>query len=159
LQEKAFAEIFHAGKPFSAQLLTGFFSGAVFGLTAALMVRFPKLKAVLDDYYIIKQLKELHLSDIQIIQVSAVAGITEEILFRAAIQPIAGIWLTSLIFIGIHGYIRFQTTGQIIFTLFTFLLSMVLGWLFIYFGIIAAITAHAVYDLIVLWKFREVFQR
>jgi uncharacterized protein len=159
VQETSLLHILFQGEQFSMQLLAGIISGGVFGAFGVLMVHVPKLKAVLEDYHIIKQLKELKLNNTDIVQVSVVAGITEEILFRGAIQPIIGIWLTSLLFIGIHGYIRFKTIWHVLFTIFTFLLSMVLGWLFIYFGLVAAITAHAVYDLIVLWKFREVFQR
>lgn len=159
VQETSLLHILFQGEQFSTQLLAGIISGGAFGAFGAVMVHVPKLKAVLEDYHIIKQLKELKLNNTDIVQVSVVAGITEEILFRGAIQPIIGIWLTSLLFIGIHGYIRFKTIWHVVFTIFTFLLSMVLGWLFIYFGLVAAITAHAVYDLIVLWKFREVFQR
>ncbi len=157
-QETSLLHILFQGEQFLTQLLAGIISGGVFGVFGAVMVHVPKLKAVLEDYHIIKQLKELKLNNTDIVQVSVVAGITEEILFRGAIQPIIGIWLTSLLFIGIHGYIRFKTIWHVLFTVFTFLLSMILGWLFIYFGLVAAITAHAVYDLIVLWKFRDVFQ-
>jgi len=66
-----------------------------------------------------------------------------------------GIWLTSLIFIGIHGYIRFKTFRHILFTGFTFLLSSVLGVLMIYFGILAAIIAHTVYDIILLRELKK----
>jgi uncharacterized protein len=159
VQEKTMIQVLLAGDSIIVQLLTGMAAGGVFGAAGALMVRFPHIKAVLEDYHIIKQLKELKLNNSDILQVSFVAGVTEEILFRGAIQPIIGIWLTSLLFVAIHGYIRFKTVWHILFTLFTFLLSMVLGWLTIYFGLISAITAHAVYDLIVLWKFRDVFQR
>ncbi len=158
VQETSLLHILFQGEQFLTQLLAGIISGGVFGVFGAVMVHVPKLKAVLEDYHIIKQLKELKLNNTDIVQVSVVAGITEEILFRGAIQPIIGIWLTSLLFIGIHGYIRFKTIWHVLFTVFTFLLSMILGWLFIYFGLVAAITAHAVYDLIVLWKFRDVFQ-
>src|SRR5690625_6068387 len=69
------------------------------------------------------------------ISLSVVAGISEEFLFRAAIQPLLGVWLTSAIFIGIHGYIRFSTFPKLLYTLFTFLLSCALGYLYIAFGI------------------------
>lgn len=75
----------------------------------------------------------------------------EELLFRGAIQPLIGIWFTSLIFIAIHGYIGFRSFGQALFTLLLFGLSMLLGWLFMVIGLVAAMTAHAVYDLLMLW--------
>lgn len=119
------------------------------------MYKNPKLKETLNDYLIIKELKKFSLTNSQIVQISIVAGLSEEILFRAALQPIIGIWLTSLLFIGVHGYIRFKTTGHAIFTLFTFLLSFLLGLLFMQFGILSAILAHAIYDIILLRELKK----
>lgn len=144
-------ELFQDGQSVVLQLFWGVLFGIIFGLAGWAMFKKPQLKKVLDDYAIIKMVRELNLSRFQIFHISLVAGITEEFLFRAAIQPIIGIWLTSLLFIGIHGYIKLQTPAHLFFTLFTFLLSMMLGYLFIYSGIIAAMAAHAVYDVIVLW--------
>lgn len=153
--DQSFIVIMKEGSSVAVQILAGLTMGWVFGEIGRWLFRNPHFKDTLDDYYVVKQLKEFSLSNSQIIQVSLIAGITEEILFRAAIQPIIGIWLTSLIFIGIHGYIRFKTLGHAIFTLFTFLLSVVLGLLFINFGIISAIIAHAIYDIILLRELKR----
>jgi membrane protease YdiL (CAAX protease family) len=152
IQKRLFFDVLAEGSPYFIQLASGIFFGILFGVAAISLVNNPQLKKVLDDYVIIRQLKEFSLTPFQIIHISVVAGITEEILFRAAIQPLIGIWLTSLLFIAIHGYIRFKTVPHMMFGLFTFLLSMMLGYLYMFFGIIAAIAAHAVYDVIVLWK-------
>lgn len=149
--KQSVTEIFSTGQDIWLQLLWGISFGCIFGLAGYAMFKNPKLRKVLDDYFIIRQLKEFDISKSQIIHISLVAGITEEFLFRAAIQPLIGIWFTSLLFIGIHGYIRLKTPIHFFFTLFTFLLSMMLGYLFIYSGIFAAMAAHAVYDMIVLW--------
>jgi uncharacterized protein len=151
-QERLFFDVLIEGESFLIQLAAGTISGILFGLAAVKLIDHPQLKKVLDDYIIIRQIKEYKLTPFQIGHISVVAGITEEILFRAAIQPLIGIWLTSLLFIAIHGYIRFKTLHHFMFGLFVFFLSMMLGYLFIFFGIVAAITAHAVYDVIVLWK-------
>jgi len=153
--DQSFMGIMEEGSTVAVQILAGLTMGWVFGEIGRWLFRSPYFRATLDDYYIVKQLKEFSLSNSQIVQVSVIAGISEEILFRAAIQPIIGIWLTSLIFIGVHGYIRFKTFGHAIFTLFTFLLSVILGLLFIYFGILSAIIAHAVYDIILLRELKN----
>lgn len=152
VQQRLFFDVLLEGDPYIIQLATGAAAGILFGLAAMILVKNPSLKEILDDYVIIKQIKEYSLTPYQIIFVSIVAGITEEILFRAAIQPLIGIWLTSLLFIAIHGYIRFKTGLHMMYGLFTFLLSMSLGYLYMVFGIVSAITAHTVYDLIILWK-------
>lgn len=83
-------------------------------------------------------------------QLSLFAGAGEELLFRGAIQPLLGIWVTSAIFIGIHGYFKFTSIGHIIFGVMMFSLSIMLGYLFEHAGLIAAMSAHAIYDVIML---------
>jgi len=154
--DRSILEILSDGTSIWTQILTGIIAGWIFGIIGRWMFRNPNLKKTLDDYLIIKELKKFSLTNLQILQISIVAGISEEILFRAALQPIIGIWLTSLIFIGVHGYIRFKTWGHSLFTIFTFMLSVLLGLLFIYFGIISAILAHAIYDILLLRELRNV---
>lgn len=150
-QDRSIADSFLEGTDIWIQILTGTLFGLLFGGMGIQIVQHPGLQAAIDDYKIIKHIKKLSLSTWQILSVSIIAGITEEFLFRVAIQPIIGIWITSLIFIGVHGYIRLATVPQFLFTLFTFLLSMMLGYLYIAFGLYSAMIAHAVYDILVLW--------
>lgn len=159
IQESSLAAIFFRGSNVFIQVGTGVASGALFGLAGVLMIRLPSFKEILDEYAIIRQIKELSLSPGQIVYVSWIAGISEEILFRGAIQPLIGIWWTSLLFIGIHGYIRVQSTTHVLYFLFTFGLSMVLGLLFIYFGLISAIAAHFIYDAVVLYGIKKDVER
>lgn len=155
VQDSHLAAIFFRGSGVLLQIGIGLASGSLIGLAGVLMIRFPSFKEILDEYAIIRQIKELSLSPVQIVYVSLIAGISEEILFRGAIQPLIGIWLTSLLFIGIHGYIRVQSATHVLYSLFTFALSMVLGILFIYFGLISAIAAHFIYDVVVLYGIKK----
>lgn len=150
-QERTIADSLTDGAFVWIQMFTGIGFGILFGVMGVHIIKHPGLQSAMDDYQIIKVIKKLNLSPWQVLSVSLVAGITEEFLFRAAVQPIIGIWITSLIFIGVHGYIRLATVPQFLFTLFTFLLSMMLGYLYIAFGIYSAMAAHVVYDVIVLW--------
>lgn len=155
IQERQLAEIFFSGDHFLIQIGVGLAAGVAFGLAALGMAKMPSFKKILDEYAIIRQVKKMDLSVKEIVYVSLVAGISEEILFRGAIQPVIGIWLTSIIFIGVHGYIRMQSTKHILYSLFTFLLSCMLGGLFIFFGLISAMAAHFIYDVIVLFGIKE----
>lgn len=148
------SEVFR-GKHFLLQILAGLITGSSIGFAGVIMIRQPSFRRILDEYAIIRQVKELSMTPKQMVYVSLVAGITEEFLFRGAIQPIIGIWWTSLLFIGIHGYIRAQSTTHILYTLFTFILSTVLGVLFIYVGLVSAMAAHFIYDVIVLYGIKE----
>lgn len=155
VQESHLAAIFFRGSNIFLQIGVGLASGFFIGLAGILMIRFPSFKEILDEYAIIRQIKELSLSPVQIVYISLIAGISEEILFRGAIQPLIGIWWTSLLFIGIHGYIRIQSTTHVLYSLFTFGLSMVLGLLFIHLGLISAIAAHFIYDVVVLYGIKR----
>ncbi|MEX1062415.1 MAG: CPBP family intramembrane glutamic endopeptidase [Balneolaceae bacterium] len=154
---------FHDGGPLSAfahgltiplQLLTGLFSGC----TAAGMIIFfasrSPVEQVLEDFTLFRVIANTDFSSFDRIQVSLFAGIGEELLFRGAIQPLLGIWITSFIFIAIHGYFSFRSAGHILFGMLMFGLSMMLGILFEFSGLFAAMSAHAAYDMLMLWWVR-----
>lgn len=140
---------------FLIQAFTGLITGSTIGFAGIAMMRLPSFRRILDEYAIIRQVKELSMTPKQMVYVSLIAGISEEFLFRGALQPVIGIWWTSLIFIGIHGYIRLQSKTHLLYTLFTFILSTVLGGLFIYIGLVSAMAAHFIYDVIVLYGIKE----
>jgi len=133
------------------QLLYGTGAGIASAGIIAFFSSVPPVKYALNNFSIFRILSNTKFSWSDRIQISFFAGVGEELLFRGAIQPLIGIWLTSLIFIAIHGYIGFRSAGQILFTLLLFGLSMLLGWLFMAIGLVAAMTAHAVYDVLMLW--------
>ena len=132
------------------QLLVGLGAGlAAAGIIIFFSTRRP-VEPVLNDFTIFRMIKNTEFTLFDRIQISFFAGVGEELLFRGAMQPLIGIWFTSLIFIAIHGYISFKSLGHIVFTLMLFGLSMMLGYLFEFAGLFAAMTAHAVYDYVML---------
>jgi len=86
--------------------------------------------------------------DIALVSVSA--GWGEEFFFRGALQPMAGVWLTSAAFVLLHGVLRHRSGGGALFAVFLFAASVGLGFLAVGAGIVAAMSAHAAYDLTVL---------
>jgi CAAX protease family protein len=76
---------------------------------------------------------------------SVVVAIGEEIFFRGALQPVFGIWLTSLIFAVIHT--QYTLTPA---TLIIFVTSLGLGWLRQRYSTSASIVGHFVYNFIQL---------
>lgn len=77
--------------------------------------------------------------------VSLVVAIGEEIFFRGALQPVFGIWLTSLFFAVIHT--QYTLTPA---TLMILITALALGWLRQRHSTSAAIVAHFVYNFIQL---------
>ncbi len=133
--------------------------GGLAGCLAAAVIMFlagrPPVVGVMNDFYIVKVISEVEFTPFDRIQLSLFAGVGEELLFRGAIQPLLGIWITSFIFIGIHGYFKFKSTGHLLFGVMMFGLSVLLGYLFEYAGLIAAMSAHAVYDIVMLWWIKD----
>lgn len=132
------------------QLLIGTAAGGAAAAVIAFIISRPPVSGVLKDFYIVRVVSQMRLTAFDRTQLSIFAGAGEELLFRGAIQPLLGIWLTSVIFVGIHGYFKFKSAGHILFGLVMFGLSVLLGYLFEYIGLVAAMTAHAVYDIIML---------
>ena len=152
---RSFMEVFYRGLAADYQLAVGVGAGVLAAIVIIGIIRWRPVREVLDDFYLVKVIRQMRFSSFDRIQVSLFAGAGEELLFRGAIQPLLGIWVTSAIFIGIHGYIRFRKPGHIIFTATMFGLSMLLGLLFEYCGLVSAMAAHAAYDVIMLWKVQE----
>ena len=97
-----------------------------------------------------RMLDEIRPRPADAVLVSIMAGISEELLFRAALQPLIGLWLASLVFALAHIGMVPRDRPQLMFTAFVFGMGLVLGIVFDTIGLVAAIAAHAVYDAIVL---------
>jgi membrane protease YdiL (CAAX protease family) len=76
---------------------------------------------------------------------SLLAAVSEEILFRGALQPVFGLGLTSLYFALIH--IQYTLTPA---TLIIFIVALVLGWLRQRHSTSATVIAHFLYNFIQL---------
>ena len=155
LREEPLAAAFRQGVAWQQQLGWGLLGGAVAALIIAFLAGRDPVRRVLDDFYIFRQISRMSMSPFDRLQVSLFAGVGEELLFRGALQPVLGIWITSIIFVGIHGYFKFRTGAHIFFGLMMFSLSMLLGILYQELGLISAMTAHAVYDVLMLWWARR----
>lgn len=85
----------------------------------------------------------------QVFFYSLCAGVGEELLFRGGILPLIGLWPTSILFILIHGYLNPKKPLLFTYGIFMVLISAGLGWLFLKWGIFAAIAAHTVFDILI----------
>ncbi|MGM0421080.1 MAG: CPBP family glutamic-type intramembrane protease [Bacillota bacterium] len=90
--------------------------------------------------------------------ISLMAGVSEEILFRAFLQELTGIWPAALLFMLVHAgfwYKQENNIDRIIFGLFYLLAGVWLGSVYNYAGLIAAAVTHAGYDFILFWYFKK----
>ncbi len=149
--EENLLSAFDHGLSLTGQLVAGLGAGSLAALIIIWAADRPPVSDVLHDFYLVREISKTRFSRFDRIQLSLFAGTGEELLFRGAIQPLLGIWVTSLIFVAIHGYFKFQKPGHWIFGGLMFGLSMLLGVLFEYAGLMAAMSAHALYDVLMLW--------
>ena len=86
------------------------------------------------------------------------AGVGEELLFRAALQPWLGIWVASALFALAHaGQVWLEpgvTPAKIGYPVYALVAGLALGATYARFGLAPAIVAHAAYDAIELWMLR-----
>ncbi len=94
----------------------------------------------------------------EILFLSFCAGVGEEIVFRGMIQPWLGILTTSFLFIALHGYMSYSSWPKVIFGLILFSVGTILGILGEYIGLLAAIVAHIIYDIIAFQRIQAEYE-
>ncbi|MGE3163558.1 MAG: lysostaphin resistance A-like protein [Planctomycetota bacterium] len=84
---------------------------------------------------------------------AATSSVVEEIVFRATIQPELGLWITSLVFGGLH----FPFSRRLLlWPLFVSVVGLLLGYIYERTGTLAApIATHFVVNLVNLYRLRE----
>lgn len=120
--------------------------GVIYAFMAMILMNSPVFDGL--NHKMQNIVKSMKLTYGQGIFLSICAGIGEEYLFRMGIQPYLGIWITSIGFIALHGYLnpfnwRFSLYGLIA---LPFILLISYGYES--FGIFFAISAHFSYDAI-----------
>lgn len=151
-QAQSVVDVFTAGDNFWYQL----YRGTLFGLIAAgnmlWLIETPILRASKDFFSDLIREADLKLPDLLFL--SLAAGVGEEILFRAGIQPFLGIWITAVLFVAIHGYLNPFNWKMSIYGLLMVVVSGGLGYLFAFVGIYAAMMAHFLIDAILFIRFK-----
>ena len=149
-RQQSFFALFADGKPLFEQIALGLLLGAELGLYVALVVgkvrAFSRLRGFLAGI-----MRRVSAKSYDLILVALVAGLSEEVFFRATLQPMLGIWLTSVLFVLAHLGIGSFNWAKVTFGAFVFSMSLLFGFTYEQFGLVAAIAAHASYDLVFLF--------
>lgn len=136
--------------PLHFQLGIGLLAGTVAGFLAWLIIRLPFMKATRIKYSGLVLPFDLNWSDI--LFVSLCAGIGEEYFFRGVLQQYWGIWITSIVFVAIHGYLNPKDWRISIYGAFMVLVIAGIGYLNDYVGLVSAMIAHACIDIILFYR-------
>ncbi|MFN0032985.1 MAG: CPBP family intramembrane glutamic endopeptidase [Flavobacteriales bacterium] len=147
------AESFLGFVPWWQQIVAGTAAGLISALIAYGLISMPFLRKVNGHYANMFGRFQLSLSEILFISVCA--GVGEEILFRGAIQPLAGIMLTAVIFVGIHGYLSPYNWRLTIYGAVLTVLMYGIGYMSQQYGLASAIIAHTVIDAVLLYKLQH----
>lgn len=144
-QKREVLHVLLGGQPYYLQLLSGLFFGTFSSLLAVALINGRKFGTV--RHFFEKLIQRMNPTFPNIVFFSFCAGIGEEILFRAGIQPMIGIWWASIIFVFLHGYIHPSNLSLTVYGIFLVVVCAGFGYLFKFFGLTSAIVAHFVYDV------------
>ncbi len=126
--------------------------GILFGLLVIWLTELQYFEKSMSRYR--NALDQYSLSHFYVIFLAICAGVGEEIFFRGALQPLAGIIITSIFFVAIHGYFSLKNKRVNVFAILLTLFIIVIGWASQQFSIWLAIVAHFSYDLVLLYYYK-----
>lgn len=136
----------HVGhKAYYLQTLAGLFFGSLSALLAVTLINGRQFKGVRTFFE--NLIGDINPSFGNILFFSFCAGVGEEILFRAGLQPQIGIWPSAILFVLLHGYINPGNMNLTLYGIFLIIICAGFGYLFNFFGLIAAVVAHFIYDV------------
>jgi len=139
-------------------ILISLAAGTTFGIIALapliFLLRLPLLKETTTFFTGLMQ--KFRVGHLHIFAISICAGVGEELLFRGAVQPWLGIWLTAFIFVALHGYLNPKDPAMALYGTTLCIVSAGFGYLTNYFHLSAAMTAHTVIDLGLLYYLRAI---
>ena len=124
----------------------GLMFGYVYGFLSILLTQAPyfnELNGRMERF-----LGSLKLTFIQGLFLSLCAGFGEELFFRGALQPYLGVWITSILFVAIHGYLNPMNWRKSLYGLIVLPFIVLLSLGFEFFGLGFAISVHTSYDAV-----------
>ena len=145
-EDNALSIIFRSPINIWIQVPTGIALGFILGYGAKFIVSQPFLNDVQEKYS--RVIAGLNLNEWQIIFISLCAGFGEELLFRGAIQPLIGLWITAIVFVAIHGYLNPRDWKMTLYGIYMTVAIAALGYYTDYVGVIGASLAHAGIDYV-----------
>jgi len=132
------------------QVIWGLGYGFVSAIVAWWIVSLPYLAETRS--FFTGLLRNRGLTWLDVVLISACAGIGEEILFRVLIQAYLGVWITSIVFVAIHGYLNPFNKPLFIYGLFMIFAIAGIGYMMETLGIYSAMVSHTVIDVFLLGK-------
>lgn len=127
-------------------IFTGGLFGLSYGLLALAIMRFPVFKTI--PTRVDRLVKEMNLNFWDSLFLSVCAGVGEELLFRAGIQVYFGPFITSIVFVAIHGYLNPFNWKTSLYGLVVLPFILIISYALPVMGLWFCIGAHFAYDFI-----------
>ena len=144
------------GLPLFEQAALGVAAGVVYWLVILFGSRFASQGKT--SQHIAESFSRLDLRGWNPLWMAIAAGVGEELLFRGALQPLLGIWIASILFVLAHtrAY-RFDALNKRVLLQASsiFVVSVALGSIAIYAGLVTAMIVHAAMDVVGLYALRR----
>ncbi len=154
--DRSFPEMLRGQFQVHYQLFIGILYGTIAAWTGWNLIKMSFMQRIRQFY--INIIGSLRLRTTDIILVSLCAGIGEEILFRGGIQPLLGLWLTSIVFVALHGYLNPMNWRMSIYGIFMTVVIAGIGKLYDHVGAVSAFAAHTMIDIYLLWAMTRDFR-
>jgi len=151
-----FSTLFERGQQLTTQTAFGVSLGVMVAGLVLLILKAGFLGRLRN--FIRQVLDQIRPTNFDLILVALLAGFGEELFFRAALQPLLGLWLTSLVFALAHTGVSLFEPAKLAFASFVFVMGLLLGVLYEQSGLVAAMIFHAVYDLIFLLAVKKLLR-
>jgi len=151
--DKDWRSVFDHGEIWYIQISVGITYGSIAAYLALLLLK-QKFMADIKGFYA-DLFSEMDLSLGAILFISYCAGFGEELLFRGAIQYYLGIFITSIIFVAIHGYLNPKDLKLSIYGVYMTIIIIGIGFMYEKLGMISAMSAHFIIDVILLYSMKQ----
>ena len=148
VRKMEFGEFLSGAEKYWLQITVGIVFGIITAKAGWQIVELPMLNKT--KAFFSGLIKPLRLDTTQIVFISLCAGVGEELFFRGAIQPMLGVWMTAILFVLLHGYLNPFNMSLTMYGIYMVLVIGVLGLMTEHFGILTAIVAHTLIDIILL---------
>jgi len=148
------------GQPIAMQLTIAGVFALLCTAGASIALRIPYLRRYVR---VPDALQKIDLSGERPWVVGLCAGVGEELLFRAALQPLVGLWLGAILFAAAH--MKTATLGsssswkRLAYMLNVAVAGVALGLVFEHLGLLAAVLIHATIDIVGLLVYRNLSVR
>jgi len=129
-----------------AETVFGMVFGVIYAFFALLFMGAPVFRKMPNR--VENLVRRMNINIFEAVFLSICAGVGEELLFRAGLQQLFGVWITSILFVAIHGYLNPFNWRMSLYGLLVLPFILLISFGYNTFGLWFSIGAHFSYDLI-----------